>query len=128
MHLPQATAGRHPGALQPVGTQLGAVVGAVALGYYLVAGYSAILRPAQYDQLSVGQSAADVAKVLPRMQMIDAPAEGYSPPVGWSCRYYRPAAPCSSNYVYRLCFADGALVAKAVVASGSVAPTPEGNG
>ena len=46
---------------------------------------------------------------------------------GWSCRYYRPAAPFSSNYVYRLCFANGALVAKTVVQSGSVPPTPEGN-
>jgi hypothetical protein len=104
------------------------VVGAVALGYYLVAGYSAILRPAQYDGLTIGQSEADVAKVLPRMQMIDPPGEGYQPPAAWSCRYYRPAAPFSSNYVYRLCFANGALVAKAVVQSGSVPPTPEGNG
>ncbi|RZT17584.1 signal transduction histidine kinase [Kribbella sp. VKM Ac-2569] len=107
---------------------LGALVGAVALGYYLVAGYSAILRPAQYDGLTIGQSEADVAKVLPRMQMIDPPGEGYQPPADWSCRYYRPAAPFSSNYVYRLCFANGALVAKAVVQSGSVPPTPEGNG
>jgi signal transduction histidine kinase len=107
---------------------LGAVVGAVALGYYLVAGYSAILRPAQYDSISIGQSEDEVAKVLPRMQMIDAPTEKYVPPADWSCRYYRPAPPFSSNYVYRLCFADGALVAKAVVQSGSVPPTPEGNG
>ncbi len=107
---------------------LGAVVGAVALGYYLVAGYSAILRPAEYNGLTIGQSEADVAKVLPRMQMIDPPGEGYQPPADWSCRYYRPAAPFSSNYVYRLCFANGALVAKAVVQSGSVPPTPEGNG
>ncbi|GAA1600155.1 MULTISPECIES: sensor histidine kinase [Kribbella] len=107
---------------------LGAVVGAVALGYYLVAGYSAILRPAQYDGLTVGQSEEEVAKVLPPMQMVDPPAEGYVPPDGWSCQYYRPAAPFTSNYVYRLCFADGALVAKAVVQSGSVPPTPVGNG
>lgn len=107
---------------------LGAVVGAVALGYYLVAGYSAILRPTQYDGLTIGQSEADVAKVLPRMQMIDPPGEGYHPPTGWSCQYYRPAAPFTSNYVYRLCFDDGTLVAKEIVASGSVAPTPEGTG
>ncbi|MFD7159993.1 sensor histidine kinase [Kribbella sp. NPDC059898] len=106
---------------------LGAVVGAVALGYYLVAGYSAILRPTQYDGLSIGQSEEEVAKVLPRMQMIDAPVRGYVPPAGWRCHYYRPAAPFSSNYVYRLCFADGALAAKTVVQSGSVPPTPEGN-
>ncbi|MFF0341210.1 sensor histidine kinase [Kribbella sp. NPDC004875] len=107
---------------------LGAVVGAVALGYYLVAGYSAILRPAEYDGLAIGQPEAEVEKALPRMQMLDAPAEGYRPPDGWSCQYYRPAAPFSTNYVYRLCFANGALVAKAVVQSGSVPPTPEGNG
>jgi hypothetical protein len=106
---------------------LGTVVSAVALGYYLVAGYSAILRPEQYDALTIGQPEADVEKVLPRMQMIDAPGEGYHPPAGWTCRYYRPAAPFTSNYVYRLCFAGGALVAKGVVQSGSVPPTPEGN-
>ncbi|WP_350276512.1 ATP-binding protein [Kribbella sp. HUAS MG21] len=107
---------------------LGAIVGVVALGYYLVAGYSSILRPAQYDALVIGQSEAEVAKVLPRMQMIDAPGEAYQPPSGWACRYYRPAAPFSTNYVYRLCFAGGVLVGKAVVQSGSVPPTPEGNG
>lgn len=104
---------------------LGAVVGVVALSYYFVAGYSSILRPAQYDALTIGQREDDVAKVLPAMQMIDPPGEGYHPPAGWSCRYYRPDAPFSITYVYRLCFADGALVAKAVVQSGSVAPTPE---
>jgi len=59
------------------------------------------------------------------MQMIDPPAETYTPPAGWSCRYYRPDVPFSITYVYRLCFAGGALVSKAVVQSGSVAPTPE---
>ncbi|WP_238332560.1 sensor histidine kinase [Kribbella jejuensis] len=106
---------------------LGGLIGAVALGYYLLAGYSAILRPAEYDRISIGQPEEEVAKVLPRMQMIDAPAEGYTPPAGWSCHYYRPAPPFTSNYVYRLCFANGALVAKTVVQSGSVPPTPEGN-
>ncbi|MDX3005006.1 histidine kinase [Kribbella solani] len=106
---------------------LGAAVGAVALGYYLIAGYSAILRPAEYAGLTVGQSEADVAKVLPRMEMVDPPAERERPPAAWSCRYYRPAPPFSATYVYRLCFSDGALVDKAVVQSGSVTPTPEGN-
>ncbi|MFF0268352.1 sensor histidine kinase [Kribbella sp. NPDC004536] len=106
---------------------LGVLIGAVALGYYLLAGYSAILKPAEYDTLAIGQSKQEVAKVLPRMQMIDAPTQGYTPPNGWTCQYYRPAPPFTSNYVYRLCFANGALVAKAVVQSGSVPPTPEGN-
>ncbi|MEU8227650.1 histidine kinase [Kribbella sp. NPDC048915] len=106
---------------------LGTLVSVVAMGYYLLAGYSAILQPEDYDALTVGQAEAEVAKVLPRMEMIDPPSEGYVPPDTWSCRYYRPAAPFTANSVYRLCFADDALVAKAIVQSGSVPPTPEGN-
>jgi signal transduction histidine kinase len=104
---------------------LGAVVGVVALGYYLIAGYSSILRPSQYDGLTIGQPEHEVEDMLPAMQMIDPPAEGYTPPAGWTCRYYRPDAPFSINYAYRLCFADGALVAKAIVQTGSVPPTTE---
>jgi signal transduction histidine kinase len=104
---------------------LGAVIGVVALGYYLIAGYSSILRPSKYDSLTIGQAEREVEKLLPAMQMIDPPAEGYTPPAGWNCRYYRPDGPFSINYAYRLCFADGALVAKAIVQTGSVAPTTE---
>jgi signal transduction histidine kinase len=106
---------------------LGAVIGVVALGYYLIAGYSSILRPGQYDALTIGQSEDDVRKVLPAMEMVDAPTERYDPPSDWTCRYYRPDAPFSINYAYRLCFSGGALVAKAVVQTGSVTPTPEEN-
>jgi hypothetical protein len=107
---------------------LGAVIGVVALNYYLIAGYSSILRPSEYDGLTVGQPEHEVEKVLPAMQMIDPPGEGYTPPAGWACRYYRPDAPFSITYAYRLCFADGVLVAKAMVQSGSVPPTPETTG
>ncbi|MEI8406379.1 MULTISPECIES: sensor histidine kinase [unclassified Kribbella] len=104
---------------------LGTVVGVVALGYYLIAGYSSILRPSQYDGLTIGQPEREVEKILPAMQMIDSPADGYTPPAGWTCRYYRPDGTFSINYAYRLCFADGALVAKSIVQTGSVAPTTE---
>ncbi|WP_433169070.1 sensor histidine kinase [Kribbella sp. CA-247076] len=104
---------------------LGAVVGVIAMGYYLIAGYSSILRPGVYEGLTIGQPEHEVEKVLPAMQMIDAPEERYTPPAGWSCRYYRPDGPFSINYAYRLCFAGGALVAKAVVQTGSVPPTTE---
>jgi len=36
-----------------------------------------------------------VERVLPAMQMIDPPGEGYRLPAGWSSRYYRPDAPFS---------------------------------
>ncbi|MET7284028.1 histidine kinase [Kribbella sp. NPDC005582] len=104
---------------------LGTVIGVVALGYYLVTGYSSILRPAAYDGLTLGQTESDVRRALPAMEMIDPPSERFTPPSDWVCRYYRPAEPFSITYVYRLCFAGGVLVDKAVVQSGSVPPTPE---
>lgn len=105
---------------------LGTVVGVVALGYYLVTGYSSILQPAEYDGLRIGQSVEEVERVLPAMQMIDPPRERVTTPGGWNCRYYRPDGPFSINYAYRLCFEGGRLVAKDVVQTGSVPPTPEG--
>jgi signal transduction histidine kinase len=107
---------------------LGMVIGVVAMGYYMVAGYNSILRPVEYDGLTIGQPQREVEKVLPAMQMIDPPGEGYQPPAGWTCRYYRPDDPFSITYAYRLCFADGVLVAKAVVQTGTVPPTAETTG
>ncbi|TDO47774.1 signal transduction histidine kinase [Kribbella sp. VKM Ac-2527] len=105
---------------------LGSVIGVVAMGYYLVAGYSAILRPDQFDALRIGQSKEEVERVLPAMRMLDPPSERTTTPDGWDCRFYRPDGPFSINYAYRLCFADERLVAKDVVQTGSVPPTIEG--
>ncbi|WP_020384749.1 sensor histidine kinase [Kribbella catacumbae] len=105
---------------------IGAVVGLVALGYYLIVGYSSILRPADYQMIQLGQSADQVEQHLPAMQMVDPPSGRLPQPKEWNCRFYRPDAPFSINYAYRLCFHDGVLVAKDIVATGSVQPTPEG--
>ncbi len=110
--------------LVPTGLAVG--IGAIALGYYLVAGYNSVLPPAQYDALRLGQSFAEVEAVLPRMQMIDPPKERVTEHDGWTCRYYRPDGPFSINYAYRLCFEDDKLVAKEMVQTGSVQPTVEG--
>nr|WP_238356537.1 histidine kinase [Kribbella italica] len=110
--------------LVPAG--LAAGIGAIALGYYLVAGYNSVLPPAQYDALRIGQNFAEVEAVLPRMQMIDPPSERVVEPEGWTCRFYRPDGPFSINYAYRLCFDNDRLVAKDMVQTGSVQPTPEG--
>jgi hypothetical protein len=103
---------------------LGGVIGVVALGYYLIAGYRSILPPGRYDALTVGQPEADVRKQLPSVEMLDPPNESYRPPAGWTCRYYLSNAPFSVTYAYRLCFSRGALVAKEIVQTGSVTPTP----
>ncbi|GAA1571613.1 histidine kinase [Kribbella sancticallisti] len=105
---------------------LGAVVGVVALGYYLVAGYNSILRPKEYDTLRLGAPLAEVEKLLPPMQMVDPPSDRLAEPEDWTCRFYRPDGPFSINYAYRLCFHEGVLVAKNIVQTGSVQPTTEG--
>ncbi|WP_428994998.1 histidine kinase [Kribbella qitaiheensis] len=72
---------------------VGAVVGVIALGYYLVAGYSSILKPAQYETIELGQTVGEVEKVLPAMQMADPPTGRLPEQAGWKCRYYRPDVP-----------------------------------
>ncbi|MFI5707334.1 sensor histidine kinase [Kribbella sp. NPDC051620] len=104
---------------------IGAIVGLVAFGYYLIAGYSSILRPAEYDALQLGQPIDQVESRLPAMQMVDPPSDRLQQPKEWSCRFYRPDVPFSITYAYRLCFQNGVLVAKDIVATGSVRPEPE---
>ncbi|ONI73588.1 two-component sensor histidine kinase [Kribbella sp. ALI-6-A] len=108
-----------------VPTVLGAAIGVIALGYYLVAGYNSVLRPERFDALRIGQSLDEVEPALPRMQMIDPPSERVVEPEGWTCRFYRPDGPFSINYAYRLCFEDNRLVAKEIVQTGSIQPTIE---
>jgi hypothetical protein len=92
----------------------------------MVVGYSSILRPADYDAFRLGQPAGQLEQRLPAMQMLDPPSGKLAAPKEWSCRFYRPDVPFSITYAYRLCFHRGVLVAKDVVATGSVRPTPEG--
>ncbi|GAA0945709.1 histidine kinase [Kribbella koreensis] len=101
---------------------IGAVVGLVAFGYYMIVGYSSILRPADYDALRLGQPVDQVEARLPAMQMVGPPSDGVEQPKEWSCRFYRPDAPFSTTYAYRLCFQNGVLVAKSVIQTGSVQP------
>jgi len=105
---------------------LGMLIGIVALGYYLVIGYSSILRPAEYDALRIGQTRAEVAEKLPVTQMLDPPAQRAPAPPGAICEFYRPGGPFTTNYAYRLCFVDDRLTSKDVVRTGSVEPTIEG--
>jgi hypothetical protein len=105
---------------------LGAVVGAVALGYYLVVGYNSILEPREFELLKLGQTRSQVDEMLPPLQMVDPPSSRLPVPAGWVCDFYRPDGPFHITYAYRLCFASDRLVAKDVVQTGSVQPTNEG--
>jgi signal transduction histidine kinase len=99
---------------------LGALLGAVALGYYLVVGYNAVLKPADYNNLQLGQLRDGVDPVLPPLEMLDPPAERNVPfPAGATCEFYRPRGPFSGTYAYRLCFLDDRLVSTDAIQTGS---------
>ncbi|WP_328993868.1 histidine kinase [Kribbella sp. NBC_01245] len=101
---------------------LGAVVGVVALGYYLVIGYSSILRPVTYEQLRLGQTREELDRSLPKMEMLDPPSERSGRPAGADCEYYRPGGPFTTTYAFRLCFVSGRLASKDALQTGTVQP------
>ncbi len=77
-----------------------------------------------YDGLRLGQSRAEVAPRLPERQRIARPVRGEppQPPVaGVACEYYGTGRSWLDNdyAAYRLCFADGKLVAKDRFAEGA---------
>lgn len=102
---------------------LGAVVGVVALGYYLVIGYSSILPPDAYEQIRLGQTREELDKSLPKMEMLDPPSERSGRPAGANCEYYRPGGPFTTTYAFRLCFVGGRLASKDALQTGAVQPS-----
>jgi hypothetical protein len=57
-------------------------------------GDSSMLQPADYAKLRVGRRRAEIASLLPPLQMLDdlSDAGGPRPPPGSTCEFYRPDA------------------------------------
>ncbi|MFD7736596.1 hypothetical protein ACFV6F_40260, partial [Kitasatospora phosalacinea] len=97
------------------------------LGYYAYLSSVSVLAPAAYDRLVVGAPVAEVELLLPVREMTDPPAEERPEPPGADCRYYRADEALFVRVdVYRLCFADGRLLAKDVITAASRAPVDHG--
>lgn len=99
-------------------TALAVSLGGPALGYYLHATGGSVLSPQRYAVLTVGQEWASVEPLLPRREALDRPDPDPLPtPPGAGCRYYRSHGDVLQPRVdvYRLCTADGRLVAKDVL-------------
>ncbi|SEG84798.1 Signal transduction histidine kinase [Thermomonospora echinospora] len=96
-----------------------AALAAVMAGYYVHATVNSVLPPAAFAGLTVGQTRAEIADVLPARQWWGgSPSTGPPAPPGSTCEHYRPDAnPLGVGQVYRLCFAGGRLVAKDVFAA-----------
>jgi signal transduction histidine kinase len=95
---------------------LGAVLGGTALAYYAYVTANSVLPPDEYARLDVGMDRAAVERVLPDREWLDAPAKDDGP--GGDCRYYRSHGEVlrAQLDIYRLCFADGRLIAKDTIA------------
>ncbi|MFD0138887.1 sensor histidine kinase [Streptomyces sp. NPDC127159] len=105
----------------PLGLFVLLVVGMI--GYYAYLSAATALDPKDFDRLRVGQSAAEVNRLLPENDMKDPPSEELPVPTEASCHYYRSSGALFVQVdVYRLCFADGHLVAKDVITAESRAP------
>lgn len=100
---------------------------AVATGVLLVGGafawyaYSrshAVLKPADFDRLTVGQAQADAERSLPGLTASDPPEERAPTPApeGADCRYYRASGELFVTVEhFRVCFKGGIVVEKSVI-------------
>ncbi|WIV58230.1 sensor histidine kinase [Amycolatopsis nalaikhensis] len=99
-----------------------AVVLAVSGIAFLYQWNSSELPGAVYERLRIGQSRAELAPQLPEHQRAARPVRGEPPPpAGAVCEYYGSGRSwlCDDYAAYRLCFADGKLVAKDWFAEGA---------
>ncbi|MER6598522.1 sensor histidine kinase [Streptomyces parvus] len=89
-----------------------AVVASVVLVYQTL---HSVLKPTDFEELRVGQDQAAVERSLPAYEYRQGRrnVSETEPPAGSACRYYRSTTDMfAPSDIYRLCFADGRLVAR----------------
>ncbi|MEV4760106.1 histidine kinase [Micromonospora sp. NPDC049559] len=89
-----------------------AIAAALCLAYYPFATLHTVLPDEAYQRLRVGQQRAELAHLLPARQ-VRQPDDATPPaPAGTVCEFYTDGNFPLALASYRLCFADGRLVAK----------------
>ncbi|NYI08283.1 sensor histidine kinase [Allostreptomyces psammosilenae] len=108
---------------------LAVCTGATVYAYHAHTAAGSTLSAADYARLRIGMTEAEARALLPPLQTAP-PAAGAGPPAspGARCSYYRDAmVPFVEDVLgYRLCFADGRLVAKDLLSAAGVATTGPG--
>ncbi|MEV4459841.1 histidine kinase [Microbispora sp. NPDC049633] len=95
----------------PVAVLTGIFVLLIPLSF--VSSSFSVLDPATYERLKVGEPRGDVLSRLPAFTRDGPPDGAPAPPQAQDCAYYTVEADAAR--AYRLCFARGRLVSKAVV-------------
>ncbi|MEU6765458.1 histidine kinase [Streptomyces sp. NPDC046853] len=96
----------------------GALLVGGAFAWYAYSRSQAVLDPADYARLTLGQRQADAERRLPARAATDPPEERAPtpPPEGADCRYYRASGELFVSVEhFRICFKDGAVVQKSVI-------------
>ncbi|MFD8551167.1 sensor histidine kinase [Streptomyces fradiae] len=105
-------------ALAVVPVVTGVVLTGALVGWETATASRAVLEPAAYERLRIGQDRSEVARVLPERQLVSRPAAPEPEGEGIACEYYAVTADRfgdRSGDAYRLCFRDGALWSRDVV-------------
>ncbi|MFF1693009.1 sensor histidine kinase [Streptomyces sp. NPDC058257] len=94
-----------------------------AFAWYAYSRSHAVLEPADFARLTVGQAQADAVRILPDTDASDPPDERAPtpPPEGADCRYYRASGELFVTVEhFRVCFDGGILVEKSVIPKAGV--------
>ncbi|WP_232666396.1 sensor histidine kinase [Pseudonocardia sp. TRM90224] len=98
-----------------------AAIGAGVLGWMVFDAATSVLHPADFARVTVGQSEASLAGVLPWRTRVDDPAGVPPGPPGSVCRHYsthtNPFDP-QRHELYRLCFRGGRVVSAELLERG----------
>ncbi|CAL9517881.1 hypothetical protein SUDANB121_03793 [Nocardiopsis dassonvillei] len=121
----EARAGARRSVLTAVAVPAAIVLPAVGAGFALLwwTGTNSVLPPQDYERIRVGDTRAQVEALLPRYAYPERSVDGAPPePPGADCRYQLVRYENGLPPVYRLCFADGVLVAKEEIDREAAAP------
>jgi signal transduction histidine kinase len=84
----------------------------ITMGYYTYATYDAQLVPDDFQRLRVGQTRAELEKLIPGRQSPNRPERVPPAPEGAACEYYTSGNFPRGIASFRLCFSDGRLARK----------------
>ncbi|MGW6062381.1 sensor histidine kinase [Streptomyces sp. NPDC055189] len=101
----------------------GALLVGGAFAWYAYSRSQAVLEPADYARLEVGQTQTEAGRLLPARTATDPPEERAPtpPPGGADCRYYRASSELFVTVEhFRICFKDGVILEKSVIPKAGV--------
>jgi signal transduction histidine kinase len=84
----------------------------VVVGYFVYNNVWSVLPPERFAAIEVGDTREEAERVLPPVNMLDAPDEALPEPPGATCTYYEASISFfDRDDVYRICFADDRVIA-----------------